>query len=124
MQGVPTLDDVDNLEQENTALLAKLNKLAAINNKLCRNLKAAEEANKSHGFRLEQQRLVQISVWFYILIVPTIFCTFGSWTKGSYLWTTLNGIGFLLVWRSLYARHNKIWFIVAGIIVGLTIKYV
>jgi len=98
--------------------------VAAKARQLQHDLRLQERANKSMAFELERQRLVRVSIWFYILLIPSIVFTFGAYTKGSYVWTALNGFGFLLVWRSLYAKQNALWFIVSAIILGLTIKNV
>lgn len=124
----PEEEEEEPLEnEEEVALLqqqARLANLRKRSRKLQQELLLQERANKSMSFELERQRIVQVSIWFYILLVPTIVCTFGSYTKGTYTWTAINGFGFLLVWRSLYARQNAIWYIVTALILAYTIKNV
>lgn len=86
-------------------------------------LSFVDAANKSLAFQLEEKRIKSASIWFYLLVIPTVVCTLGSWTKGAYVLTAANWFAFLLVWRSLYTRHNAVWFVVAALIVAYTIKF-
>jgi hypothetical protein len=82
-----------------------------------------DAANKSLAFQLEEKRIKSASIWFYVLVIPTVACTLGAWTKGAYVLTAANWVAFLLVWRSLYTRHNALWFVVSASIVAYTIKF-
>lgn len=86
-------------------------------------LSFVDAANKSLAFQLEEKRIKSASIWFYLLVIPTVVCTLGSWTRGAYVLTAANWFAFLLVWRSLYTRHNAVWFVVAALIVAYTIKF-
>lgn len=110
----PAEEDEEDIDAKADALASRLESLRAKTRLLERDLRLQERANRSMGFELEKQRLVRVSIWFYILLVPTLVCTFGSYTKGNYVSTCLNGMSFLLVWRSLYAKQNALWFVVAG----------
>lgn len=113
--------ELEQVDAKADALAARLESLRAKARLLERDLRLQERANKSMGFELEKQRLMRVSIWFYILLVPTLLCTFGSYTKGNYVWASLNGLSFLLVWRSLYARQNSVWFVVAGAVCAWTL---
>lgn len=114
-------EDMNQIDAKADALASRLESLRAKTRLLERDLRLQERANRSMGFELERQRLVRVSIWFYILLVPTLVCTFGSYTKGNYVSTCLNGLSFLLVWRSLYAKQNALWFVVAGAVCAWTL---
>lgn len=125
----PANEEEEQLEEneEEVAFLqqqARLDLLRKRGRHLQQNLQLQERANKSMAFELERQRLMNVSIWFYLLLVPTLVCTFGCFTKANYTWTVLNGFGFLLVWRSLYAKQNSVWFLLTALILAYTIKYV
>jgi hypothetical protein len=120
---IPDQYDEAEEEAERKRLAKAIFRKRQLTTRLRDELSFVDAANKSLAFQLEEKRIKSASIWFYLLLIPTIVCTLGSWTKGSYVMTAINWFAFLLVWRSLYTRHNAAWFAVAAAIVGFTIKF-
>ena len=120
---IPEQYDEAEEEAERKQLAKAIFRKRQLTTRLRDELSFVDAANKSLGFQLEEKRVKTASIWFYLLIVPTIVCTLGSWSNGSYVLTACNWFTFLLVWRSLYTRHNGIWFVVAALILAFTIKF-
>lgn len=110
-------------EAAEQALRKSLREKKLLFSKLKNQISTVHLGNKLMSLDLEQARIKTVSIWFYILIIPAIVCTLGSWTKGSYFFTGINWFAFLLVWRSLYVKNNHAWFFIASLIMAYTIKF-
>ncbi len=114
----------DQLARELPRLKAKLAKERARARKYKDDIDLFESSNKKAVFYIEQMRARRMTVTWIVLVLATLFCTFGTFSQGAYLMTTLNTIAFLMVWRGLYVDTNSMpMFFALGTVV-LTIKFV
>ncbi len=82
-----------------------------------------ESGIKQSTFYLEKTRGGRMSIWWLIMVVVTLFCTFGTFSTKSYILSVVNFLGFLVVWRKLYVDSTSIPMVVAAVIVAVTIKF-
>jgi hypothetical protein len=83
-----------------------------------------ENGNHKTILYLERVRGQRMSLWWYLMVILTLFCCFGTFSTGAYVVSAANFFGFLLVWRKLYVDVNMIPMFVALLFCLITIKFV
>lgn len=116
--------DRQQLTHELPRLKERLAKEKARARKYQEDIDLFESGNKKNVFYIEQMRARRMSPLWIIMVIASLFCTFGSFAQQAYLMTAVNLIAFLMVWRKLYVDTNNVPMFIALGAIAFTIKFV
>jgi len=81
-------------------------------------------ADQGYVLYIEQFRGRRQPVWWYIALVLSVVCVFGTWDKGAWVSFALNVVAHKLLWRRMYVETNNIPQTLALCVVAYTLLFV
>ena len=128
---IPQLEDLKNRElsklEDINNQIKQLKQQLALRKKRLMGIKADidlfESGTKQSVFYLEKIRSGRMTVWWLLMVMLTLFCTFGTFSTKTYLLSFVNFVGFLVVWRKLYVDTGNVPLLIALAIVVATIYF-
>ena len=64
-------------------------------------------ADQGYVLYLEQFRARRQPVWWYVFILLSVICVFGTWDKSAWIAFGMNVVAHKLLWRRLYVESNN-----------------